>query len=346
MKKRNCLYRILAASFGAALVISGCGASGSTADYAKSSADTAAYGVYEEAAMAGEAAPEAAEYENGSGQSETTVKDDSRKLITTVNMSAETEDLTVTMTSVEKKVSELSGYIESSNIYNGTSYSGYSSSRSADLTIRIPAEHLDEFVESVEGSNNITNKSVNVEDITLSYVDTQSRKNALRTEEKRLLEILESAETVEDLVTIEDKLADVRYELESIESKLRSYDNQVNYSTVYLNISEVARFTPVEKENAFVRMGKGFMENLSDVGSGIVEFLVWLVSHLPQILLFVIVVVIIVFIIKAIDSSAKKKRIKKMAMMQQNSFAAQPLQPNVQNQGVPANTEKGQDGNK
>ena len=48
MKKRDCLYRILAATFGAALVLSGCGASGSTADYAKSSADTAAYGVYEE----------------------------------------------------------------------------------------------------------------------------------------------------------------------------------------------------------------------------------------------------------------------------------------------------------
>lgn len=343
MRKRECLFKVLAATVGAAIVISGCGSSGSTAssEYAKSSADTAAYGVYEEAAMADEAS-----FENGSSQSETVVKDDSRKLITTVNMSAETEDLSVTMSNIEKKVSELSGYIESSNIYNGTSYSGYQSSRSADLTIRIPAVNLDAFVESVEGSNNITNKSVNVEDITLSYVDTQSRKNALRTEEKRLLEILESAETVEDLVTIEDKLADVRYELESIESKLRSYDNQVNYSTVYLNVSEVARFTPVEKENAFARMGKGFMENLADVGSGIVEFFVWLVSHLPQILLLVIVIAIIVFIIKAVDSSAKKKRIKKMAMMQQNSYASQPAQQNVQNQGAAQNTEKGQDGNK
>ncbi len=343
MRKRECLLRVLAATVGAAMIISGCGASGSTAssEFAKSSADTAAYGVYEEAAMADEAA-----FENGTGQSENVVKDDSRKLITTVNMSAETEDLTVTMSNVEKKVTELGGYIESSNIYNGTGYSGYQSSRSADLTVRIPAENLEAFVESVEGSNNITNKSVNVEDITLSYVDTQSRKNALRTEEKRLLEILESAETVEDLVTIEDKLADVRYELESIESTLRSYDNQVNYSTVYLNISEVARFTPVEKENAFVRMGKGFMENLADVGEGIVEFFVWLVSHLPQILLLVIIVVIIIFIIKAIDSSSKKKRIKKMAMMQPNTYVSQPVQPNVQDQGVPVNTEKGQDGNK
>ncbi|MBE5824447.1 MAG: DUF4349 domain-containing protein [Butyrivibrio sp.] len=340
MKNSKSVFRIFAATLGTAFVISGCGASGSTADYAKSSADTAAYGLYEEASMADEAPV------SESGQPEAVVKDDSRKLITTVNMSAETEDLSVTMSNVEKKVSELSGYIESSNIYNGTSYSGYSSSRSADLTIRIPAEHLDEFVESVEGTNNITNKSVNVEDITLSYVDTQSRKNALRTEEKRLLEILESAETVEDLVTIEDKLADVRYELESIESQLRSYDNQVNYSTVYLSISEVARFTPVEKENAFTRMGKGFMDSLSDVGNGIVEFFVWLVSHLPQILLFVIVIVILVLIIKAINSSSKKRRIKKMAMMQQNAPAMQPVQPNKQNQGVPVNTEKGKDGNK
>ncbi len=120
----------------------------------------------------------------------------------------------------------------------------------------------------------------------------------------------------------------------------------MNYSTVYLSVSEVARFTPVEKENAFTRMGKGFMDNLSDVGNGIVEFFVWLVSHLPQILLFVIVIVILVLIIKAIDSSSKKRRIKKMAMMQQNAPAMQPVQPNKQNQGVPVNTEKGKDGNK
>ncbi|RKM56018.1 DUF4349 domain-containing protein [Butyrivibrio sp. CB08] len=339
MKKRFMPGKVLAAILGTALVIAGCGSSGATSDFAKSAVDTAEYGVYEEAAMADEAG---GSFENG-GE---TVADTSRKLITTVNLTAETEDLTVTMTNVEKKVSELGGYIESSNIYNGASYSGYSSSRSADLTVRIPAKNLDAFVDSIEGSNNITRKSVNVEDITLSYVDTQSKKNALKTEETRLLEILKSAETVEDLVTIEDKLADVRYQLESIESQLRSYDNLVDYSTVYLSIEEVARFTPVEKENAFSRMGKGFMENLSDVGEAIVEFFVWVVSHLPSIILFVLVIVVIIVIIKKADAASKKKRMKRMAMMQQ-PVMNQPVMPNpVNNVNTPAGQEKGQDGNK
>ncbi len=347
MKKRYCLVKGLAAALGLSLVLAGCGSAGtsSPANFAKSAMDTASYGVYEEAAMADEA-PVATE---GAGEATQSVADSSRKLITTVNLTAETDDLDVTMANVEKKVKELGGYIESSNIYNGTSYSGYSDTRSADLTIRVPAVSLDAFVESVEGSNNITRKSVNVEDITLSYVDTQSRKNALKTEEARLLEILKSAETVEDLVTIEDKLADVRYELESIESQLRSYDNRIDYSTVYLSIEEVARFTPVEKENAFTRMGKGFMENLADVGTGIVEFFVWLVSHLPVIMIFILVMVIIILIIKKADSSAKKKRMKKMAMMQQMPVAGQvPVAaPNqAGNQSTPGNQGNEPNGNK
>lgn len=346
MKKSFCSLRVLTVILGTSLVMAGCGSSSSVSDLAKSVAPTGAYGVYEEAAMA----DEAANYTESGNSSVEQVADTSRKLIKTVNLTAETEDLTATMTNVEKKVGELGGYIESSNVYNGAGYSGYQETRSADLTIRIPVGNLDEFVESVEGSNNITRKSLNVQDITLSYVDTQSRKNALKTEESRLLEILKSAETVEDLVTIEDKLADVRYELESIESQLRSYDNQVDYSTVYLNLEEVVRFTPVEKENAFTRMGKGFMENLADVGSGIVEFFVWLISHLPVIILALLVVVIIVLIIKKADSVGKKKRIKKMAMMQQAQAAsmqmnsAVPDSSNMQN--VPVNQGKGQDGNK
>ena len=79
-----------------------------------------------------------------------------------------------------------------------------------------------------------------------------------------------------------------------VESQIRTYDNLVDYSTVYLNIEEVVKFTPVEKEGAFARMGKGFMENLSDVGTAIVEFFVWLVSHLPQILLSILLIIIII----------------------------------------------------
>ena len=320
MKKRSVRVSGIVMALFVGVVLTACGASNDSAGMAKYAAtETAAdYGVYEEPAMAAE---EMADTSSASGAAEQ-VQDTSRKLIKTVNLETETEDLEQTVALVEQKVTGLGGYIESSNIYNGTSYSGRSS-RSASITARIPAANLDAFVDLVEGNTNITRKSVNVDDITLTYVDIESKRNSLRTEEKRLLEILESAETVEDLITVEDKLADVRYELESIESQIRSYDNLVDYSTVYLNIDEVVKFTPVEKESAFTRMGKGFMENLSDVGEAIVEFIIWFVSHIPGLIVFALVVVIIVVIIKKVSVKNKAKKAAKMQAMYQASAANQ-----------------------
>ncbi len=338
MKNRSVFGSILITAMTAALTLSACGSSGSSSSYEKSamsgnyaaeSAYDADYGVYENDVMAEEYAEGSSSGTNSAGQ----VKDtQNRKLITTVNISAETYDMDTSLAAIDGKIRELGGYTERSDIYNGT-YSSHVS-RNASLTIRIPSDRLEEFIAVVEGGNNITNKSVNVDDVTLSYVDIESRKNSLRTEEKRLLEIMEKAETVEDIITIEDKLANVRYEIESVESQLRSYDNKVDYSTVYLDLNEVQIFTPVEKEGALSRMGKGFMESLQEVIDGIVEFCIYIVSHIPQLLLLLIIILIVVIICKIIASASKKNRAKKMAKLQaQYQAQAQAVQyPHMQQQ--------------
>ncbi len=332
----------IAAFASMALLLSACGSSASdmtgSAKYAAESAmEAAGYGPYDNAAMTEEAAAMADERGTGSGD---VIDTSTRKLITTMNLDCETWDLDETLSAVEKKVSDLGGYIESSNIYNGTYY--YDDAvRTAGITARIPASKLDLFVEMVEGSTNITSKSVNVQDVTLSYVDIESRKKSLRTEEKRLLDIMNSAESIEDIIAIEDKLSDVRYQLESIESQLRSYDNQVDYSTVYLNIEEVVVYTPLDKESAFERMSRGFEESLVEVGDGLVDFVVYVVSHIPQIILFIIVVIIIAIIVKLISAGNKKKRLKKAAMMQ---VQYQNMNPGYQPQAPQPGAEKGNDG--
>ena len=212
MKKRR-LVLLLSTFVLTASMMLGCGSSGdkyaaSTAEYATESAYDSAFeskSVYQDNGV--ELNTEAPMAE----ESGTEVVDTSRKLITTMNISSETEDLDSVLSEVQNKVKELGGYIESSDIYNGSSYySGSRPTRNAYLTLRIPANNLDKFVDVVEGSTNITNKSTSVEDVTLNYVDIESKKNALTSEEKRLLEILESAETVEDIITVESRLSEVR----------------------------------------------------------------------------------------------------------------------------------------
>ena len=208
-----------------------------------------------------------------------------RKLIKTVEMDVETQSFDELLESIQKQVTELGGYIENMNTYNGSAYSGYRSNRDANLTIRIPKENLDGFLNTVSGISNVVRRNESVKDITLNYVDLESHKDALKTEQTRLLELLEKAETVEDIITIEQRLSDVRYQLESMESQLRTYDNQVDYSTVYLYINEVEILTPVEEETIGERISSGFMESLDNIGEGFVEFGIWFVIHIPYLVL-------------------------------------------------------------
>ena len=308
MKKR--IGIIVATVMSAAIVLSACGGANSESsdNYAvtssKNAAPEEAGGVYD-VAMATE---ESADYNGeGSGQADFTT-DPTRKLITTVSISAESENLDDTISKVTGKVSELGGYVESSNIYNGSKYNSGREVRNADFTIRIPAEKLDSFIDTIENASNITSKSSNVEDVTLSYVDIESKKNALLAEEKSLLGILESAEKIEDILAVQEKLADVRYQIESAESQLRTYDNKVNYSTVYLGLNEVVQYTPSGEKGAFERMGEGFIKSLKSVGNGFKELLIWLVIHIPQLVILGIIAFIVVFIIKRNNKKIAAKR--------------------------------------
>jgi len=238
-----------------------------------------------------------------------------RKLIKTVDMNVETKTFDATMEAVEEKVAELGGYIENLETYNGSSYSGYRSSRNASMTVRIPKQHLDTFLDTVAGISNVVRRSESVEDVTLTYVDLESHKKVLQAEQKRLMELIEEAEVIEDIITIETRLSDVRYQIESMESQLRTFDNKVDYSTVYLNVDEVKELTPVVEETALQRIAGGFVDSLKEIRDGLVEFLIWFVVNIPYFILWIVIFVVVVVVIKVVAKVLRKMndRTKKKA---------------------------------
>lgn len=238
-----------------------------------------------------------------------------RKLIQRVDMSVETENLDIVLGHIDSRIAELDGYIEASNIRNGSMYNGGRRYRSADLTVRIPAENLNQFVDHMGEVSNVVSSVKDVDDVTLSYVSIESRMKALQTEEARLLELLAKAETMDDLLTVESRLTDVRTELEQVTSSLRVMDNQVNYATVDLYISEVTEYTPVEEpETVWQRIGEGFIKSLKGVGNFFEELFVFLIVASPYFVLVAILigipVVIVVLIIKIIRRRIRKNREK------------------------------------
>lgn len=265
-----------------------------------------------------------------------------RKLITTMNLSAETEHFDALMGTLENQITALGGYVENSEQWNGSVdyYGNRINDRSASLTVRIPAEKLNSFLTIMEENSNITNKSKSVEDVTLAYVDLESHKKALLTEEDRLLELMEMAETVEDLITIEDKLANVRYQLESMESQLRTYDNKINYSTVYLNIQEVTRLTPVEEPTTWNRIRNGFSESLYNLGESIRDLFIGIVINIPYIVLWIIILGVGVLIGFLVVKRDKKKREKRLKERQQTAGNEQTVQDEAKEGPLPYGVKK------
>lgn len=208
-----------------------------------------------------------------------------RKLIRTISMDAETEELETLLTALEEKIAELGGYVENREVYNGSAYATRRY-RHADLTIRIPADKVDGFVEHVSGVSNVVSSREDIDDVTLTYVDTESRVKALETERDRLLELMEQAQTMSDLLEIEGRLTEVRYELESVASRLKTLDNQINYATVYLNVSEVQEYTPVVEKTAWQRITEGFVDSLEGIWDGAVEAFIWVLANSPYLVVF------------------------------------------------------------
>lgn len=230
-----------------------------------------------------------------------------RKLIETVSLEVETREFEQMMSVLEERIQELDGYVEAMDTYNGSSYSGYNSNRSAHLTVRIPSGKLDGFLDTVSDIGNIVRRHNNVEDVTLSYVDMESRRNTLRTEQSRLLEFLDKAETIEEIITIEQRLSEVRYQLESMESQLRTIDNLVDYSTVDIDISEVKELTPVEEPSAWERISEGFAENLISIGHGTVELGIWFLVNLPYLAVWGAVLTAVIFAVRRHHRKRKKR---------------------------------------
>ena len=270
-------------------MLAGCGAS--------SGSNLKADSITMETAPAEPAATMAAGALSGASDSISQEATTEQKLIKRVNMEAETEDLEALMPQLLNEISELGGYVESQNIYNGSSYSSYRY-RNANLTIRIPAENLDGLVEQVKGVSNVVNYSESVDDVTLTYVDMETRILVLETERDRLLELMEQAETMSDLLEIEARLTEVRSNLESLTSQLRVLENQVSYATVELYIDQVKAYTEVEEQTVWQRIGSGFKKNLVNIGEDLVDFFVWAVTYSPQLILWAAIITLAVILLR------------------------------------------------
>ena len=289
----------------------GCAASEQSApSYNKSeSADLMADGFasmdsyYDEAAP--EAAPEAPMSSEGKpSQSATQEYLSNQKLIYSSNVEIETLTFEETTNAVRSMIEKYDGFVESDYVSDDSwnwYYSDYKKTNGTmeeRIVIRIPTENYKSFLEDLTGTGKVISKSENVENITKSYNDTTTTIEVLEKERDMLLDMMDQATSIQDMITVEERLSEIQRNLALLNSSKNEMDVDIAFSTITVNIREVVEYTRVIEEETFgqrvVNAIKDSTESFGDFLSGLVIVLIFMCPYLVIIALIVIVIIVCV----------------------------------------------------
>ena len=247
---------------------------------------------------------------------------DNRKIIRTVTMTCETKAYDNAVTLIMDTLNAYGGYVEASNV-TGTGFENVkNSARRASYTLRVPAEKLDAFLETLRTDEGIRILSQNAtsDEITATYYDTVSRLETLKAEKASLTAMLEGFTDYKDIsnmLKVQERLYDVIEEIEALQTKLNLYDGRVAMSTVKLSLNEVIIYTEVVVPDPTFgeRIGEAFRESWADFGEGCQDFAVWFVEAFPTLLVLVVIHGGIFLIIYTSVKRGQKKRAAREAAM-------------------------------
>ena len=211
-----------------------------------------------------------------------------RKLIKNGSMTLVVDNLEQTRNEVVSLIEKHKGYVSNEQ------YSNWEHSSSYNLTVRIPCDKFDGFVAEVEaGKGKIESKSMYINDVTAEYIDLETRLNTKRSYLERYKQLLKSAKSVQEIVSIEDKIRSLEEEIDSTVGQLKYLTNQVDYSTLHLQIRhDDTNFDPHHPDH-----GQGFWQRFSQSLSsgmrGLVDFAFFLVRIWPAWIIILLVLGVI-----------------------------------------------------
>ena len=168
----------------------------------------------------------------------------------------------------------LSGFVVSSKVSGSDERM-----QSAQVTLRIPADHFDEARAQVRAiAKSVEQDMVEARDVTREYVDQEAALRNARAEEQQYLLILKRAASVKDVLEVSSKLAEVRAHIDELQADLRSLHHQVEMSLLTTNVTAMVeaqvlgiRWRPLYKAKLALR---GALSAVADYGDSMVELLV------------------------------------------------------------------------
>ncbi len=212
------------------------------------------------------------------------------KIIKTGTISAQTEEYDMFLDDLSIKLNSLGGFLESNNtevyqVYNDEKLM-YGS-----IKIRVPQESFYELVEYLENTVEVRRKNINETDVTKEYYEKDNKVKNLEVQEQHLRELFEKANTVEEMLLIENELRRVRTEIDALNISLSDINDRAAMSTVNLEIQEVmnASLTLKSKDSVWERSKNGFITTINGIIRSIENLIVSIISSSPILIPFIVI---------------------------------------------------------
>lgn len=299
MKRKR--IKLMALSL-ALLLLAGCGGSKgaftASADTAGMAASSYAAESWTETAS-DNGLPAAPESAKGVQEDSPVYRNSGAKLIRRAELSIQTTEFDQAAAALDQLVIDCGGYYESASVYGG-SYRDVNGRRSGEYVVRVPAEKYTQFQSSAGGLGYVTSSTESSEDVGERYYDTESRLKTQRTKQERLLSLLEKADNMEDIISLENALSEVEYQIEQYSSQLNRYDALISYATFTIDLNEVVKVTEEVGETASLgqKMAAGFAASAEGLARGFQNLLVWFSYHIFGVVILAAVVSVAVVVVR------------------------------------------------
>ncbi|QQK08514.1 DUF4349 domain-containing protein [Miniphocaeibacter halophilus] len=215
--------------------------------------------------------------------------------IDNLNINAETLDFKTTIKDTEKLIEKYKGKIENQDISN---LKNENTGRYATYSIKIPDEDADKFIEDFEKLTvNITSTNKSSYNVTDEVKNIEENLNNVNTKLERLKELLKEATSLTEITEIEGKIQEAESEKNSYEENLEYLGKEIDFTTVYISINEVTKYSGTENINEGFgkRITKAFKNSKIIFIRTIQNTILGFITLLPFITI-VLVIGIIVFV--------------------------------------------------
>jgi len=251
------------------------------------------YAYAEEAAMApGMEAPAAEPALDAGALANTTIQLE-RLIIRTGSVSISVTDTIEAEKAIENMVAGMAQ--DGAFVVNSSQYGGGPASPYISMQIRVPATRFDQamdFIAGLAAEGTVPSLSESAQDVTEEYVDVSSRLESLGAARDRLLDLMENAETTEDLLAAEQQLTYREQEIESLKGRQNYLAESARLSSITIDLQPYILGQPVDTR---WRPAETFREALDALVDGMRDFADFLIRFVVAVLPFLIIVGLIIY---------------------------------------------------